>query len=218
MLLGAGCFFSYGQLQFLSILLCVEAALGHFSPWRQTCSTNFLELLCFHTLIILLVLEKQVCCSWQPVSCQLCFLHAGVMPCTTVIFHVVYDMQWFKKKKAKPNQNTTSNHHHIYNLVCITSCSNCIRFHWVIFNHFPSKAYKEFSSVGSFQPGSLLPLQDACVIQILQSGRCSETSCAVQVSKNFLTHLLKVLPPFLPPFKFLMLPCYLPLEFCCWGL
>lgn len=122
------------------------------------------------------------------------------------------------KKKAKPNQNTMSNHHHIYHLVCITSCSNCIRFHWVIFNHFPSKAYKEFSSVGSFQPGSLLPLQDACVIQMLQSGRCSETSCAVQVSKNFLTHLLKVLPPFLPPFKFLMLPCYLPLEFCCWGL
>lgn len=61
MLLDEGCFFSSGQLQFLSILLCVEAALGHFSHWRQACSTNFLELLCFHTLII--VLEKQVCSS-----------------------------------------------------------------------------------------------------------------------------------------------------------
>lgn len=79
-------------------------------------------------------------------------------------------------------------------------------------------AYKEFSIVRGLQSGSLLPLQDACVIQILPSGRCFETSCAVQVSKNFLTHLLKVLPLFLPPFKFLMLPCYLPLEFGCWKL
>lgn len=31
--------------------------------------------------------------------------------------------------------------------MCITSCLNCICFHWVIFNHFPRVAYKEFSIV-----------------------------------------------------------------------
>lgn len=123
-----------------------------------------------------------------------------------------------KKKKAKRNQSTKSNHHHIYILVCVTSCLNCICFHWVIFNPFPRKAYKEFFIVRGLKSGSLLPLQDACMIQILPSGRWFETSCAVQVSKNFLTHLLKVLPLFFPPFKFSMLLCYLPLEFCCWGL
>lgn len=63
MLLGAACFFSHGQLQFLSMLLCSEVALGCFSHWRQACSTNFLELLHFCTLVILLVLEMQACCS-----------------------------------------------------------------------------------------------------------------------------------------------------------
>ena len=61
-------------------------------------------------------------------------------------------------------------------------------------------------------------VRDAYVIQILPFGRCFETSCAVQLSKNFLAHLLKVLPLFLLSLDFLGPPCYLPLEFCCYGL
>lgn len=82
-----------------------------FSHWRRACSTSFLELLHFPMLAICLVLEMQVCCSWQLVSCQLYLLRADVMPCTTVvhpskvfIFQAVWDMQWFKNK-----QNTQKN-------------------------------------------------------------------------------------------------------------
>jgi len=63
MLLGSACFFSYGQLKFLYVLLHVEVALECFSRLRQACSTDSLELLDFHALVILLVLEMQVCCS-----------------------------------------------------------------------------------------------------------------------------------------------------------
>lgn len=60
-------------------------------------------------------------------------------------------------------------------------------------------------------PGRLLAsaaVRGAEVTQILPFGRCFGTSWAVQLSKNFLTQLLKVLPLFSLPLDFLGPPCY----------
>lgn len=108
MLLGAGCFFSYSQLQFLCILLCVEAASWAFQSLETDLQYKLLAVtmfsyfdysvgvrnasLQFRTTCQLLALLPSCRCNAMYHSHFLCSIGYAVI----------------KNKKAKPNQSTAT--------------------------------------------------------------------------------------------------------------